>query len=82
MLRAESYNQFGSSISMSSDSKTVTAGTQHNDDSGKSSSHAKVLTYSYNATKWNPLGNTMLVKAKSDVLGFPFQHLRTVRLLT
>ena len=62
-------DQFGRSVSLSADGKTVAVGATGNDDNGISSGHVKILVYSSTENKWNSAGDTIAGVAMYNSFG-------------
>ena len=69
IVGAVSGDQFGHSVSVSADGMTTAAGAALNDDTGRSSGHARMFTYSPITNTWNQVGNAIVGVASGDQFG-------------
>ncbi len=62
------YNNFGYSVSLSSDGSRVAAGAYSNDENGENSGHVRI--FEYNGTSWGQLGTDIDGEAAGDESGY------------
>ena len=69
-LGVATNDRFGTSVSLSSDGRTVAVGAPFNDDTGQRSGHVRIFAYSAKKKRWDQLGSTMVGEASDDEFGY------------
>ena len=70
IVGAAEGDQFGRSVSLSSDGRTVAVGAVGNDDNGPWSGHVRIYSYSLSLGEWTTLGSPMVGAAEGDRFGY------------
>jgi len=64
------YDNAGSSVSLSADGKTVAIGAPYSDDNGNNSGHVRIYSFDSGSSTWTQLGSDIDGESESDESGY------------